>query len=162
MKKNTPKKITEKVGTLIRNHMFFYDPGTVSESSVRRLLRRVGPENIKELIELRICDRKGSGVPKAKPYRLRHFEYLISKVSRDPISVQMLKINGNDVMKILNIKPGRRIGLLLAALLSEVLDEPQKNKKDYLEKRLKELGNLSDEKLEKMEKKVEEKKMQIE
>jgi putative nucleotidyltransferase with HDIG domain len=157
-----PGKITEKVATLVRHHMFFYDPKTVTESSVRRLLRKVGPENIDELIQLRICDRKGMGRPKAKPYRLRHLEYVISKVSKDPLSVKMLKVNGQDVMKILNIKPGPKVGLILNALLAEVIDDPSKNKKAHLEKRVKELGNFSDEELKKMEKKVEEKKMEIE
>jgi putative nucleotidyltransferase with HDIG domain len=157
-----PRKITEKVTILVRHHMFFYDPKTVTDSSVRRLLRKVGPENIDELIQLRICDRKGMGRPKAKPYRLRHLEYVISKVSRDPISVEMLKVNGQDVMKILNIQPGPKVGFILAALLSEVLDEPSKNKKEYLEKRTKELGKFSDEELKKAGKKAEEKKMEVE
>lgn len=157
-----PKKTIEKVATLIRYHMFYYDPKVVRESAVRRLIRKVGKENIKELIQLRICDRKGSGVPKARPYRLRHFEYVVSKVLRDPISVEMLEVDGYDVMRILKIKPGPRVGLILNALLSEVLDDPKKNKKEYLEKRIKELGKLSDEELKKFQKKVEEKKMEIE
>jgi len=157
-----PKKLIEKVGILIRYHMFYYDPEIVSESSVRRLLNKVGPENIGELIQLRIADRKGSGVPKAKPYRLRHFEYIVSKVSRHPISVEMLKINGHDVMKILNIEPGPRVGLLLNALLSEVLDDPSKNKKDYLKERARELRKITNEELKKMAKEVEEKKEEIE
>jgi len=157
-----PKKTIEKVGTLIRYHMFYYDPEIVTESSVRRLLNKVGPENIKELIQLRIADRKGSGVPKARPYRLRHFEYIVSKVSRHPISVGMLEVNGDDVMKILNIQPGPKVGLILNALLSEILDEPKKNKKEYLRGRIREIGKLSEEELRKLEKKVEEKKMEIE
>lgn len=157
-----PKKNIEKVGTLIRNHMFFYDPEVVTESSVRRLLQRVGKENIQELLQLRIADRKGSGVPKARPYRLRHLEYTISKVSKDPISVQMLKVNGNDVMKILKIEPGPKVGLILNALLAEVLESPKKNKKDYLKKRIKDLGCLDNDKLKEVGKIVEEKKMEIE
>ena len=49
-----------------------------------------------------MADRIGSGVPKAEPYKLRHFKYLVDKVSKDPISVKMLKINGNDLIKILD------------------------------------------------------------
>lgn len=157
-----PKKIIEKVGTLIRYHMFYYDPEIVTESSVRRLLKKVGPENIQELLQLRIADRKGSGVPKARPYRLRHFEYVLSKVSRHPISVEMLKIDGHDIMKLVNIKPGPKVGLMLNALLSEVLDDPKKNKKTILKKRVEEIGKLSNEELKKMEKKVREKKTEIE
>ena len=157
-----PKKLIEKVGILIRYHMFYYDPEIVTESSVRRLLNKVGAENIEELIQLRIADRKGSGVPKAKPYRLRHFEYIVAKVLRHPISVEMLKVDGYDIMKILKIEPGPRIGFLLNALLSEVLDNPKKNDKDFLRTRIKELGKLSNEELRQSIKEVEEKKMEIE
>lgn len=157
-----PKKTIEKVSNLVRYHMFYYDPDKVTESSVRRLLRKVGPANIEELIQLRICDRKGMGRPKAEPYKLRHLEYVISKVSKDPISVEMLKVDGRDVMKILNIKPGPKVGLILNTLLAEVLDDPSKNKKEYLEKRIKELENFSDKELKAIEEKVEEKKMEIE
>ena len=157
-----PKKTVEKVGLLVRYHMFFYDPETVTESSVRKLLRRVGPENIKELIEVRICDRKGSGVPKAKPYRLRHFEYMVSKVSRDPISVSMLKINGNDIINALKIKPGPKIGLILNALLSEVLEDPLKNKKIFLKKRVDQLEKLNEKKLKSLGETIKEKKTEIE
>ncbi len=156
-----PKKTIEKVATLIRNHMFFYDPEVVTESSVRKLIRRAGKENITELLQLRITDRKGSGVPKARPYRLRHLEYIISKVSKDPISVQMLKINGNDIMKTLKLQSGPRIGLLLNALLSEVLENPQKNEKKYLLKRVLDLNKKTDAELKKMGEIVEEKKMEI-
>lgn len=157
-----PKKVIEKVELLVKNHMFFYDPEVVTEYSVRKLLRKVGKENIKDLLCLRIADRKGSGVPKAKPYRLRHLEYMIEKVSRDPISVQMLKVNGNDVMKILNIQPGPRVGLILNALLAEVLENPKKNNKNYLLERIKEVGKMSEEELKTAGKIVEEKKMEQE
>jgi poly(A) polymerase/tRNA nucleotidyltransferase (CCA-adding enzyme) len=154
-------KTIEKVGTLVRNHMFYYDPEIVTESSVRKLLRKVGKENIKELIQLRTCDRKGSGVPKARPYRLRHLEYILSKVSRHPISVQMLKIDGNQLMQVLKIKSSPKIGLLLNALLAEVLESPEKNKKQYLQKRAQELNKLTENDLRKLEKKVKEKKMEV-
>jgi len=157
-----PKNIVDKVSLLVRYHMFFFDPEKVTESAVRRLLRKVGKENIQELIQLRIADRKGSGAPKARPYRLRYFEYLVSKVSRDPISPSMLKVNGYDVMEILKIKPGPRVGLILNALLGEVLDDPKKNEREYLMRRIEELGKLSDVELKSLAKEVEEKKMEIE
>lgn len=156
-----PVKTIEKVSTLIRNHMFFYDPEVVTESSVRKLLRRTGKENIQELIQLRITDRKGSGVPKARPYRLRHLEYIIAKVSKDPISVQMLKINGNDLMKSLKIKSGPKVGLTLNALLAKVLENPKNNKKEWLQKKALELKDLSEKELKKIGEIVEDKKMEV-
>ena len=60
---------------------------------------------------------------------------------------KMLKINGDDIMKILQIQPGVKIGHILEALLQEVIDDPMRNKREHLEQRVKNLGNLSDEEL---------------
>ena len=135
-----PKEIIEKVKLLVDNHMFYYNPDEVGESSVRKLIKKVGLENIKDLIDLRISDRLGSGTPKAKPYKLRHLEYMIDKVSHDAVSVKMLKINGNDLMKELKITPGPKIGAILEVLLSEVIEDADKNKRKYLLLRAKELA----------------------
>jgi len=139
-----PKKDIEKIAKLVRYHLFYYHPDEVGESSVRRLVRQVGPENMEELLQLRMADRIGSGVPKAEPYKLRHLRYIIEKVSRDPISVKMLKVKGNDVIRILDIQPGLKVGQILDILLSYVLDDPQKNEKEFLEKEIKKLSGLSE------------------
>ena len=142
-----PRKDVEKVVKLVRYHLFYYNVGEVGEASVRRLVRQVGPENIEELLQVRMADRIGSGVPKAEPYKLRHLRYVIDKVSQDPISVKMLKVNGNDVMRLLKIKPGIKIGQILDVLLGYVLADPKKNNKQFLEKEIKKLGNLPEEEL---------------
>jgi len=151
----------EKVTTLIKNHMFYYNVGEVTASSVRRLIRKVGEENLADLIDLRVADRLGSGVPKAKPYKLRHLEYMMEKVRFDAVSVKMLKINGDDLMKLLNIEPGPKIGAILDVLLSEVIDDQNLNNKDYLAKRSLELNQLDLKELcERAKEKIEEKKME--
>lgn len=145
-----PKKFIEKVALLTRYHLFYYNVEEVTESSVRRLVKNVGPENMDDLLEVRIADRKGSGVPKAEPYKLRHLRAIIEKVSHDPISVKMLKINGDDLIKILKIEPGPKIGYILNILLDEVLDDPQKNKKEYLTSQVLKLDKKPSKELEKM------------
>jgi tRNA nucleotidyltransferase (CCA-adding enzyme) len=151
-----PKDLSEKVIKLVRYHLFYYNVDEVTESSVRRLVANVGLENMEDLIKVREADRIGSGRPKAVPYKLRHMKYVIDKVSHDPISVKMLKINGQAVMKELNIKPSPKIGLLLKSLLAEVLDDPKKNNKDHLKQRIHELDKQSPEELKKSLKKIEE------
>ncbi|MEK7077780.1 MAG: hypothetical protein AAB928_01655, partial [Patescibacteria group bacterium] len=137
-----PKDFIEKVYTLVRYHMFYYNVGEVTAKSVRRLVRKAGPENMTELLELRQAERKGSGVPKAEPYKLRHLKYMIEKVSRDPLTVGMLKVNGNDVMQTLGVEPGPKVGYILNALLEEVIDEPEHNSRERLLNRMKELNQL--------------------
>ncbi len=151
-------KDIQAVVNLVRHHMFYYNTDEVTESSVRRLVRKVGPENMPELLQLREADRIGSGVPKAEPYKLRHLKYIIEKVSKDPLSVKMLKINGSDLMGLLEITPGPKIGQILDILLGHVLDDPKKNTKAFLEKEARVLSVLSDAELtESAEKSKEEK-----
>lgn len=157
-----PKKEIEKIVKLVRYHLFYYHPDEVGESSVRRLVRQVGPENMKELLEVRMADRIGSGVPKAEPYKLRHLRYVIEKVSRDPISVKTLEVSGNDVMKILKIQPGPKVGQILDILLGAVLEDPKKNKKEFLGKEIRKLAEVSDEKLKNLVQKAREERARVE
>lgn len=157
-----PKKEIEKIVKLVRYHLFYYNPGEVGEASVRRLLRNVGKENIEELLQVRMSDRIGSGVPKAEPYKLRHLKYMIEKVSRDPISPKMLKVNGNDVMETLKISPGPKVGQILSILLEKVIEDPKINQKEILIKEIEKLGNLSNEELAEMAKRAKRKIEEIE
>lgn len=141
------KKDTNRIVRLVRYHLFYYNVGEVGDSSIRRLVHKVGPENLEELLQVRYCDRIGSGCPKAEPYKLRHLKYVIEKVAQDPISVKKLKVSGNDVMKILKTEPGPKIGQILDVLLGEVLEDPKLNKKKGLLEKIKTLGKLSDKKL---------------
>lgn len=133
---------SERIINLVRNHMFYYNVDEVTAASVRRLIRKVGEANLSDLIDLRVADRLGSGVAKAMPYKLRHLQYMMDKVRHDPVSVKMLKINGDDLMKVLGIEPGPKIGMILDVLLSEVIEDPALNTKEYLEKRSNELNEL--------------------
>ncbi len=136
-----------RVVNLVKNHMFYYNVGEVTAASVRRLIVKVGKENLKDLIDIRIADRLGSGTPKAMPYKLRHLQYMMEKVQNDPVSVKMLKINGDDIIKFLKIMPGPKIGALLDVLLSEVLEDPELNNVAWLKKRVKELNEFDLEEL---------------
>lgn len=145
-----PRKTVEKVTKLVRWHMFFSDTETITLSAVRRMIVNVGKENIWDLVNIRMCDRIGTGRPKENPYRLRKYESMIEEALHDPISVAMLKIDGNRIMEISKISAGPKIGWLLNALLEEILEKPEFNTKEYLEKRALELINLPENALKKM------------
>jgi tRNA nucleotidyltransferase (CCA-adding enzyme) len=134
-----PKKTLDKVVKLVRWHMFFSDTESITLSAVRRMITNVGPENIWDLMNVRICDRIGTGRPKENPYRLRKYQAMIEEALHDPISVQMLKIDGKRLMEVTAMDPGPKIGFVLNALLEEVLEDPTKNTIEYLEKKAQEL-----------------------
>ena len=142
-----PKEQADKIIKLVRYHLFYYNVGEVTESSVRRLVANIGKENVEDLIKVREADRIGSGVPKAKPYKLRHLQFMIDKVTRDPISPKMLKVNGNDLIKKLGITPGPRLGYIISALMNDVLSDPIKNSAEFLLDRANDLNKLEEEDL---------------
>ena len=132
------REMIDKVSTLVRWHMFFSDTEQITLSAVRRIVANVGEENIWDLMNLRICDRIGTGRPKENPYRFRKYKAMVEQALRDPISVKMLKIDGKQIMEVTHETPGPKIGYVLHALLEEVLENPEKNTFEYLSDKAKE------------------------
>ena len=128
----------DRVFTLVRWHMFAYDP-EMTDASIRRFIRRVGKENIHEMMALRTGDRVGGG-SKATSWRLTEIQRRIGEQFYEPLSLKDLKISGDEIMKMLDIKPGRKIGEILNTLFEEIIEDSSLNNKEYLTKRVKELG----------------------
>ena len=137
----------KKVTTLIRWHMFFSDTEQITKSAVRRMISNVGRENIWDLMNLRICDRVGTGRPKEDPYRLRKYMSIVEEVLADATDVSMLKINGNTLINMLHVKSGPVIGKILNILLDKCLDNPELNKEETLISLSKELLDMNEDEL---------------
>jgi len=144
------RETIDTVGKLVRWHMFFSDPDQITLSAVRRMIRNVGEENIHDLLNIRICDRIGTGRPKEQPFRFRKYKSMVDQALRDPISVGMLKTDGSRLMEKFHVKPGPSIGHVLNALLEEVLEDPKRNREEYLDPRTEELLKLPFEELVKL------------
>ncbi len=134
-----PRERIDQVTLLVRWHMFFADPDQITLSAVRRTITRVGEENIENLLNLRVCDRIGTGRPKEQPFRFRKYKAMVDEALRDPITVKMLKTNGDRIMHMTGEAPGPKLGYILHALLEEVLVDPDKNTEEYLDNRVNEL-----------------------
>lgn len=156
------KKTIDMVVKLVRWHMFFSDTETITLSAVRRMVRNVGEENIWYLMDVRTCDRIGTGRPKESPYRLRKYHSMVEEAMRNPISVATLKINGAKIMEITKLDPGPKIGQILHVLLEEALDNADTNTEEHLKDRALELAQLSDNELKALGDKAKEKKEAIE
>ncbi len=129
------KKDTDRVEHLVRQHMFYYSQGEITDAGIRRLVKRMGKEHFDDLMAIRIGDRMGSGCQKEKPYKLVEFENRVREVEKDPMDTRMLNIDGHEVMKITGMKPGRTVGKIMNALLEDVLEDPSLNNIEYLSKR---------------------------
>ena len=90
---------------------------------------------MQNLLELQHADimAKDPLVQEKKQTVLRETEKLYQEVQKrgDCVSLKQLAVNGKDFIE-LGVSPGREIGEILCKLLQEVLDEPEKNKKEYL------------------------------
>lgn len=134
------KKDREKIVNLIRWHMFTVDE-KITDAAVRRFIRRVGVENVKDMMDLRIGDRLGGGTQTAESWRLKLFRKRVEEqLLPAPFSINDLALDGNDVMKILGIKPGPKVGEILQKLFEEVDEDLSKNTKEYLLERIRELS----------------------
>ena len=67
---------------------------------------------------------------------------MFEKVQNDPVSVKMLKINGDDLIKELKLEPSPKMGAILEVLLSAVLEDPKFNEYDYLLEQARALNDL--------------------
>lgn len=158
------KEIIEDVTLLVRWHMFFSDTEQISLSAVRRMISNVGKDMIWDLMNLRMCDRVGTGRPVENPYRFRAYQAMVEQAMKDPVTLKMLKIDGKRIMSVTQETAGPRIGFILHALFQEVIDNPEKNTTEYLEERalhmkslpLEQLKQLAEKGKEEMEEKNEE------
>lgn len=131
-------KQKEKLIRLAQYHQF-----TVSElqtdKAVRRFIRNVGKEYLHDMLDLRYSDRVGSGA-KPSSWRYELFKKRLIEVQKEPFSVSDLKVDGNDVMKILHLKSGPKIGDILKSIFNDVEEGRVKNERETLLKQVTKLG----------------------
>jgi tRNA nucleotidyltransferase (CCA-adding enzyme) len=119
-------EIIEKTLIIINEHMTVYSE-KFSDKAVKRLMNRIEPINIDQLVTFQIADIKATANP-------RKYEHVIAlknrveaiKYRKEPLSIKDLSINGNDLIK-LGVPEGKKIGNILNYLLEEVLENPELN-----------------------------------
>jgi putative nucleotidyltransferase with HDIG domain len=128
------KKEAEKLNILVRWHMFSVDERQ-TDSAIRRFIRNVGKENLADILAVRTGDRLGGGA-KETSWRLEEYKKRIEEVQIQPFSVTDLKVNGRDVMEILDILAGPKVGQILNQLFNDVVEKKIENKRKILLERL--------------------------
>ncbi len=127
-----PRTTIERVGLLVRQHMFNYESAW-GDAAVRRFIGRIGPHALEELFELRAADNIGSGMPGLSPdlveLRGRVAEQLQARVA---LTLGDLAVDGDDLIDELGLEPGPTIGILLDGLLERVIADPDVNDRPTL------------------------------
>lgn len=120
----------DRIFLLVRYHMFYYQPEH-TDASIRRFMRKVGLENINDILDLREADRLGSGARKTS-WRLEEMKERMISQLHQPFSITDMAINGHDLMENLELKPGPQLGKILNELFERVLENPELNTKEVL------------------------------
>jgi len=129
---------------LIKYHMRSVFIGS-SGKAIRKLIREFKENDIyyMDWIRLRVADRGGN---KAKsPYTMQEVKDIINIIEREmyfneidtAFSIKDLAIDGDDIMRILNIKPSKKVGDILKYCLDRVVDYPELNNVENLEDQVK-------------------------
>src|SRR6266478_421861 len=129
-----PRRETERVALLVAEHNWHYLPEW-NDATVRRVLARIGPEELPALWKLRRADLDARG--RLVEEGLANQAAAEARFQREIVRVSALKvtdlaIGGEDVMRELRIRPGRQVGEVLARLLERVLDDPDLNTREKL------------------------------
>ena len=128
------KKDITKLVTLVRWHQFTVDERQ-TEKAIKRFARNVGKDNLDDMLVLRTADRIGGGA-KESSWRLEKFKQKLIEAQKQPFTVADLKIDGHDVMKELNLRPGRRVGEILNELFEKVCEDEVSNDREVLLKKI--------------------------
>ncbi|MCL5798169.1 MAG: HD domain-containing protein [Patescibacteria group bacterium] len=131
------KKDSNLLLTLVRYHQFTVDERQ-TDTSVRRFIRNVTPEYLTHMLHLRTGDRLGGGARETS-WRLEIFKKRLLEVQKQPFTAADLKIDGYDVMKIFDTRPGPLVGKVLDMLFNDVVEGKLPNEREILLTKLKEL-----------------------
>ena len=103
-----------------------------SRASIRRAMSQMEPELFDDLLTLKMCLSEDASDDRESRWlcRVRDLTEEI-RSNRDCISLKTLAVSGHDIMGA-GVKPGREVGNTLARLLDMVLEEPQRNTREYL------------------------------
>jgi tRNA nucleotidyltransferase (CCA-adding enzyme) len=123
-------EVIDRVVRLVSAHMF---QGPETEKGLRRLIRKVGEDQIFTLLDLRRADIVAQGKGGSSK-DVDEFEKIIREemARKPPLSTRDLAINGNDIIGEFGLAPGPLVGKVLNHLLEAVLDEPGLNQRETL------------------------------
>jgi tRNA nucleotidyltransferase (CCA-adding enzyme) len=137
------KSMIRQVGKLVEEERALagYD-SSWGDGDLRRLIRRVGAENLESLVGLRKANLASLAKGNQEPLRrLKEFQSRIKGLSKTPLvrGVQDLAIDGSKVMEITGLSPGPEVGRILKHLSEELMDHPEWNTRAKLMAMLKKM-----------------------
>jgi tRNA nucleotidyltransferase (CCA-adding enzyme) len=138
----------DEVAYLVRNHMELMNYPMLSDKGCRKLLNRHGENRLRKLIEFRKADLLGSGTRNQDDVEklIQGYRDKLEEVLKEKPATKFedLAIDGNDIMTILNIRPGKQVGKIKNKIMEAVLENPELNSRENLLNMLEGVSILKD------------------
>lgn len=106
------------------------DPSAAGEVALRMAVAAMGRLRVSGIMRLLAARWGADGGPAGAPVWRLH-RRLLRIAFRDPVDVADLAVDGDD-LRALGVPAGPAMGQLLRALLGEVLEDPARNRRDWL------------------------------
>jgi tRNA nucleotidyltransferase (CCA-adding enzyme) len=127
------------VGRALRFRELPLDPEP-SDAGLRRWLRDLGPREYRDVCTLERADLlareqapAAAGLATRRAALERLEQRAAAELEREPaLTLSDLALDGKALMTELDMAPGPQIGKLLAALLDQVIEQPELNTKEHL------------------------------
>ena len=132
-------ELREQVVRIVRSHPFWLERGDALEA--RRFLARHGDGLALDLLDHWEADLRGRDQSPAvveKLERVARYRQVVAAELTSPHRLADLAVDGGDLLE-LGYTPGPALGQALAALLGEVVDDPERNRRELLLERALEL-----------------------
>ncbi len=129
----------DAVVNLVRHHD---ERPAITPRNIRRLMIRVGDENMENLLEVKRADCLAQSLYHREE-KLQYIDQMKAEVDRiranaDCLKIKDLKISGRDLIAM-GLPQGSRIGEILGLLFEEVVESPELNQREYLLEKSKQL-----------------------
>lgn len=126
----------KKVCRLVEFHDWSIDlEEHVKISTVRRLIAKIGEDAFPDMFEINRADllAQSGYLRKEKLAKQERLEAMYREITekKDCLSLKGLAVGGKDLLER-GLKPGRELGEILQRMLTDVLENPAHNKKEYL------------------------------
>lgn len=136
-----PKKFIENTSLLVQRHMD--NTNTYTKKSVRKLLRKVGDENIYDLFDLQTADVLSTVHDNTE--NISNAKMILEEIlnSNTPRKKDQIDFSGHDLINM-GFKEGKELGIILNEVYNLVMDEKLANKKNEISKYIKNKYNNLD------------------
>jgi len=122
-----PNEIIDAVVLAVTSHMRIKSAGdeaNISDKALRKLKNDFG-EHLERILDLMDSDNKSHAEKHIMPNQITTIRQRLKTLSEKDPKKMILPVNGDDIMRLFKLKPGKDIGKILAYVKDQYLENPR-------------------------------------